>query len=155
MAAHLHLSPKLAQDALFVDEEGRALDSHEASPIETFLLPHAVGLDDLALLVRDEREGKVIFLLELGVAFDAVLRNPDDIDILSLQRGIRIAKPTRLLRAARRQILWIEIKNDLLAAEFFERELAVVIGGQREIGGLVALFKCHRTFPPPGSLSGF
>src|SRR3546814_6998163 len=51
---HLHLAPTAAQDALLVDQEAGALDAHVLAPVERLLDPGAVGLADLAVLVRGE-----------------------------------------------------------------------------------------------------
>ena len=45
MARHLYLAPDLSHDALFIDQECRALDTHIFAAIQVFFDPDAVFLD--------------------------------------------------------------------------------------------------------------
>src|SRR3546814_15805759 len=92
VALHLHLAPAAAQDALLVDQEAGALDAHVLAPVERLLDPGAVGLADLAVLVRGEGEGQVVLGLELVVPRDAVPRDADDGGVDLGEVGHRVAE---------------------------------------------------------------
>src|SRR6185369_202782 len=143
MARSLDLVPDVADDALLVDQEGRALDAHVFAPIHALLDPGAIGLGDLAFLVGGEGEGQLVFLLELVMAGHAVAAEADDDGIALAEAGEAVAEAAGLGRAARGIVLGVEIKDDLLAPQLGEGDLAAAVGRQREIGGLVAGLETH------------
>ena len=63
----------------------------------------------------------------------------------------RVAKAAGLGGAARGVVLGIEIEHDLLALELRQRDLAVAVGRQGEIGRLVAGLDTHVALSPPCS----
>src|SRR4029079_1120119 len=65
MARHFHLPPDPAKDAVPVDQEGGALDTHIFAAIHALLRPNPIGLAYLAVFVRREREGRY-FVLNLS-----------------------------------------------------------------------------------------
>src|SRR5581483_529241 len=77
VARHLDLAPDGADDALLVDEKGRALHAHVFPPIHALFDPGAVGGRSLAVGVAGERERQLVLRLELVVGGDTVARNPD------------------------------------------------------------------------------
>src|SRR5262249_32889182 len=113
MPRHFHLAPDGANDALFIDEEGSAIDTHVFAPVHALFDPGAVGLADLALEVGGEREGESVLRFELVMGGDAVARDADHGYAGLGKVGHTVPEGARLDGAAGRQILWIEIENHL------------------------------------------
>ena len=103
-------------------------------------------LAHLAVFIGDEREGELVFRLELVVARDRVARDADDRRLHLGEVGEIVAEGAGLRRAARGVVLWIEIEHNLLALEVLERDLAAAIGRQCETRRLVANLETH-AFP--------
>src|SRR5258708_15752503 len=116
MAADLDLGPEAADDALVVDQHGRALDAHVFAAIHALLHPDAVFLADLPALVRGEGEGQRIFLLELVMRAHRISGDADDRRFRLREIGHGVAKPASLGGTARRVVLRIQIDDDRLAA---------------------------------------
>lgn len=68
VAFYFDFGPDLADDALFVDCEGGALDAHVFPAVVILLFPDVVSLDYGLVFVGQEREGEVVFFGELLVA---------------------------------------------------------------------------------------
>src|SRR5215217_9499513 len=78
VAGDLHLAPDPADDAVAVDQPGRAVDAHIFAAVELLLDPGPVALDDVALGVGAEFDGQAVFGPELPVLGGRVLGDPDD-----------------------------------------------------------------------------
>src|SRR4051794_11995566 len=78
VAVDLDLAPGSPDHAFAVDQEGRAFDTHVLLAVHALFLPDLVFLGDAGGLVRGQGERQLVFLLELVVAGDAVLRYADD-----------------------------------------------------------------------------
>src|SRR5262249_8458095 len=143
MAGHLDLVPDVADDALLVDQEGGPLDAHIFAAIHALLDPGAVGLADLAVLVGGKGEGELVLLLELVVAGDAVAAEADHHGVALAEAREAVAEAAGLRRAAGGVVLRIEVEDDLLPLQLRQADLAVAVGGQSEIRGLVAGLETH------------
>jgi hypothetical protein len=106
---------------------------------------HAKGLGDLALRVGQQREVQIMRLLKLLVALDRIAAHADDFNVLVLELLLSVAIAARLLGAARRHVLGIEIDDQNLLAEVVLRLPRLpFIGLSRECGGLVAWLELDR-----------
>src|SRR5690606_38945610 len=74
---HFHLAPLAPQDALGVDEERAAFDTHELAPVETLLADDVEQAAELAVFVRQELEGQPFLRLEFLVRGETVARDAD------------------------------------------------------------------------------
>src|SRR5216683_1329648 len=154
MAGHLHLVPDLGHGAGLVDQEGGALDAHVLAAVEALLDPGAVLRADLAVLVRHQREGEPVLLLELVVLLHAVLGDADHRSLDLGEVGQGIAKAAGLGGAARRVVLGIEVEHHRLAAQVRQFQLLAAVGGGGEIRCFLAFFDTHKSLPLP-TLRGF
>jgi hypothetical protein len=91
------------------------------------------------LRVREEREGKVVLLLELHVLRLAVGRDAEHDGTCALELGVRVADPLGLHRAAGSVVLGIEVEDDRLAAKIGEADALTGVGRCAEVGCRLAL----------------
>ena len=83
--------------------------------------PDAVVLGDRVVVVGEQGERQLVFLLELRRAScSSSGETPSTTAPALLELAIGVADPARLGRAARRVVLGIEVENDLLAAQVGE-----------------------------------
>jgi hypothetical protein len=111
VAVHLHFAPYIADDALAVNEEGRALDAHVLPAVHALLDPNPISLADLAVGIGGKRKGQGELRLELVVARNGIARNADDRGLDFGEVGKGVAKSASLRRAARRVVLGVEIER--------------------------------------------
>ena len=98
--------------------------------------------------VGEEGEVETVLVAEPAVARHVVGGDPQDHGPLGLQLRGAVAEGAGLLGAAGRVVLGIEVEHHGPAAEVGQPDLPAVIGGHREIRGVVALFDPigHRGF---------
>src|SRR5439155_9133377 len=89
-----------------------------------------------------------VLLLEFVVSGDGILRDPDNHRIRPAIIREGIAKAASLGGATRGVVLRIEIQHHLLAVELGQGDAAGAVGGQCEIGGLVAEIEAHPALSP-------
>src|SRR3546814_15872258 len=77
MPGNLNFAPNARDLSVGTDQEGCTIDAHVFAAVHAFFDPGAVGLADRAVLVRREREGTIVLLLEPVVSFHAVARYAD------------------------------------------------------------------------------
>jgi hypothetical protein len=99
-----------------------------------------VGLEDLAVGVRQQRERELVLVAELAVRGDRVLADAEDRCPELLQGGHRVPEALGLHGASRRVVARIEVEDDHLAGEVCELHLAAVARLERERRGLLANF---------------
>lgn len=128
--------------AVEADEEARA-----ARHVLAGLATHPEGVGDLAVRVGEQREVQAVPGDELLVALGGIKAHADHLDLLLLQVAHAVAQTARLLGAAGRLVLGIEVEqHDLLANVVGELPcLAVLIlafdarrglTGLRSLGGI-------------------
>src|SRR4051812_16044665 len=59
VALRLHLVPYLLDDALLIQQEGRALDSHIGPAVVELLYPSVAGFGELMIDVGEQREVEI------------------------------------------------------------------------------------------------
>ena len=127
MALGLDLVVDLDQFALFIDDKGRTADPHIGFAHELALAPGTVLLAQLGLGIRQQIDLEPVFGDEFLVLRDCVLANAEDDGIdggkIIDQRG----KLVGLDGAARRVILGIEVKYDVLFAEILFQADAIAV----------------------------
>ena len=127
MFVGLHLGQDGFDLAVAADDEGAALDAHVDLSIHVFLHPHAVGLDDVAVVIAEQGKGQVVLFDELLVALDRVEADAEDLclggDFLP-----GIPQVTGLGGAAGGVVFRIEIEHDGVA-----RQIGEFDGGGRSI----------------------
>ena len=80
--------------------------------------------------VGEEGEVEAVLVAELAVARHVVRRDPQHHGARGLEVRGAVAEGARLLGAAGRVVLGIEVQHHGLAAEIGELDLAAVVGGQ-------------------------
>src|SRR6476661_7372599 len=75
----LDRTPRLADDAVRVDEEGAALDAEHLAPVHVLFLDHAEGVAQRFVAVAGELEPKALLRAEVLVRFQRIARYADDI----------------------------------------------------------------------------
>src|SRR5260221_4653065 len=144
MARYSYLSPRPTNNTFAIEQKGAALDAHVFASVHAFLDPDAVFLADVRAGVGGENKGQLVLLLEFVVRRDRIFRDPDDHRTRPAIVRKRIAEPARLGGTARCVVLRIKIEHHLFALELGQRDAAVAVGRQREIGSLVAKLDIHR-----------
>jgi hypothetical protein len=83
--------------------------------------------------IAEQRKGKLILLGELGILFDVVEADAEDLDIIPFKIANLIAEPATLDRSAGSVGLRIEPENNLAAAQFRERDTFALMSREREV----------------------
>src|SRR5580658_6116796 len=117
---------------------------------------HPVGLADLAALVAEERERKLVSAREGGVPTRGVGTDPDHVGAGVGEGLVTIAEGARLGRASGGVVLGIEVQHDHVVAQQVEQpDRLPGLGREGEVRRLVAHLNapCHalpssRSFPP-------
>ena len=117
MARHFHAAPLLAQHALFVDQEGAAVNAEVFLAVELFQLDHVEQLAQGLVLVRDQLEREGLLALEVFMGLQAVTRDAKDQRIGGLEVGITVAKALAFSGAAWCAVFRVELNQHLLAAQ--------------------------------------
>src|SRR5690606_27789367 len=91
----------------------------------------------LAILVRQQPEGKAFLLAELLVGAQAVAGDAEDDGIAAAEAADGVAECAALHRAARGVVLRIEVQDDVLAAAIRQADAVTAGSGQFEIGNLL------------------
>src|SRR5206468_12870232 len=151
MALDLDLVPDLGDRPSLVDEERGALNPEILSAIQVLQFPHVVGGRHLSVVVAQEREVEVILVLEFYMALRVVAAHAQDDRALGRHAAEIVAETARFLRAPGRVVFRIEVEDDLLAAEVFQRHLASVVCGQREVRSPFTYRQHRRTRPTQAS----
>ena len=126
------LVPGLGHLALLVDQERRPLDAHVLAAVHALLLPHPERLGDGVVGIGEQREPESVLLGELELLRRLVRADPDDGSAADVAEDV--VEPARLLRAARRVGLRVEVDEHLAPAQRAQRHLLVVLVGEVEVG---------------------
>ena len=119
---------------------GRADDTGVDLAVILLLSPHAPGLHDGVVGVRQQREGQVVTVGELGLRGHGVGRDTDDGVAGGLELLHGVAEVAGLLGATRCAGLGIEVDDDALVragAQVVKSHGASVLVGQGELRGAV------------------
>src|SRR3569833_2816974 len=90
MARNFHLAPFAPQDASAIQQKRAALDPHVLPTVQTLLLDDIEQLAGFFVCIAKEREGELFLLYEPVVRFDAVPRDPDDVDACLAECAVQI-----------------------------------------------------------------
>jgi len=137
----LHILEDLRYAAVRIDHEGRAQDSHVFPAEHGLLTPDAIPLGDGMIRVGNEREGEVVFLLELLMLLHGVRADPNHRCFDSLEPREGVAKLARLEGSARGVVFGIEVQHDCLAAKRLQRDSRATVGLSGEVGSAIAFFE--------------
>src|SRR6266542_392313 len=135
MHFRLHLRPDFFDATIRHDQTGDAMFAQIFSAHETLLAPDAVSLDDLPVFIRYKGKWQFELLQELVVRFGRIDAHTEHHGALTLEFAEAIAKRARLLRATRRVVSGIKIKDDVLAFEISERDFATSVRQGSELWG--------------------
>src|SRR5215213_6730042 len=102
--------------ALLVNQEGLAGEAHVLAVAPGLLAVDAVSLGDGAVSVAQQREREVVLGDESLVRSLVVERDAENLDAGLTNGRVVVAERARLLGAARRVVLRVEVERDLLAA---------------------------------------
>src|SRR5581483_6283237 len=100
MSLDFHLRPDMRDLSVPVDQIGDPMNAEKGLPVHALFAPGAIGLEHLVGFVREQREGKAIFVAKLalrfhGVGGDAENHSPGLLELFS-QSIERDRKSTRL-----------------------------------------------------------
>ena len=146
MAGNLHLAPDRRDLALGVDQIGRPLHPHVGAAVHRLLHPHPIGLERRLALVGAQLDPERVFRAELLVRLHPVGRNADHHGAALLELRQQLGEGDRLLGAAGRVVLGIEIDHHRTALEGGEAEVFALVGGEIEVGSEIADGKGHFAF---------
>ena len=134
---------RVREDAVAVDDEGRADDALDLFAIHVLGSERAIRLEGFLALVTEQQERKAFVGGELLEVLAWVRRNTDDDVVLTREGGHVIAEVARLSGAAGGHRLGVKVDDDVLAREIRERVVGARCVGESECGGFVAGVKCH------------
>src|SRR5579883_72875 len=123
--------------ALFVNQERGALRTHVLFPVHRFLLPHAVGFDNLVILIADQGKWQCELRFELGVRSCAVHADSEHDDVFLFEPGIQIPEIASFPGAARSVILGVKVQDYFFPAQIPEPDLLAGIGGGGKVRRIV------------------
>ena len=140
VVVHLHFVPPLRHLAFGVDEIRGPHDAHVLAPVARLLLPYAVLLCHLVFGVREQREGNPVLAGELRLALlvenaDAKYRGLPP--LIGGQTRLELA---RLLGAAWRVVLRVEVEHHVLSGVVRQPVRLAVLILQRERWSLLTCF---------------
>src|SRR5437868_5926663 len=124
VALDADLGPVLRDLAVLADEHGRPDDPLHLLAVENLVAPRAVGLEDLAVGVAEQRECELVLVAELAVRGDRVLASAQHDGAELGDRGQRGVEVVGLDGTARGVVARIEVEHDDLAGEIGELDLA-------------------------------
>jgi hypothetical protein len=123
-----------ADYATLVDDVGHALVAQQGDAAL-----HVVLADDSALGVRNEVERQAVQLAESTVALRGVRADADQYRVLLVYGFVLVPEATRFDRSALGEVLYVEIKGDVLVAgEVRQMKKRSVVERGGEIGGWCA-----------------
>jgi hypothetical protein len=93
MYGRLHLLQDSFNSPVGADEVGGPVGPHVYFPVDAFLDPNLIGLDDFVIRVAQQREGKTVFFDEFLVTFNAIAADAEKLDF-SLEFTPGIAQVT-------------------------------------------------------------
>ena len=127
------LRDDVADAAVGVDDERRALGAQVRLAVHRLLHPHAVELADGVIGIGEQREVQVLLVVELLDLLDRIGRDADDLHAGGRVLGLAIADRAGLRRAARRVGLGVEVQDDRAAAQGRQADGLAVLVGQLEV----------------------
>src|SRR5262245_28394143 len=133
-----------ADDALSVDHDGRAVVDPLLLEFKAVLLRHG----PLGLEVGEQRVLDAELLGECLVRPDRVHAHAEDARVQRVELLEIVDEAGVLLRADRAEVERIEREDHLVALQIRELVLLVVVGLEREVGGLFTRFDRHESIPP-------
>ena len=99
----------LAYHPFFINDEACTVKTHVLSPIEIFLSPNPIFIDDSVFWISQKSEWKVEFLSELLVLFRVIRTNAYHREAFLFQQVITITQIAGLNRAGGSIILRIKV----------------------------------------------
>ena len=99
----------LAYHPFFINDEACTVKIHVLSPIEIFLSPNPIFIDDSVFWISQKSEWKVEFLSELLVLFRVIRTNAYHREAFLFQQVISIAQVAGLNRAGGSIVLRIKV----------------------------------------------
>src|SRR5579859_4407947 len=117
-----------------VDDERGARNAHVFATHELLQLPDAVPVGHGMVGVGQEREGQMVFGLELLVGFDRVRAHAEDLGAVLVEQAAQVPERACLSSAAGGVVARVEVQDDgLLALEVSQTDVAVVRGREVEV----------------------
>jgi hypothetical protein len=133
MAGHLHAAEAAGDAALFVDDEGGALDAEDFFAVQGFFLEYAVEAADDAVGVAEKRVGQADLGAELFVRGEAVAADAEYFGAGGDDFGVDVAKLASFVRSAGGVVFGVEEEDDLFAAVVAEAARRTAGGREREV----------------------
>ena len=143
VAVGLHVVPGLLDAAVLVDQEGGADHPGRRLSVEQLLAVGAVSRRHLVAGICQQLELEPELAAKTTVALRIVRRDAHDVDPMTLEGGQLVVELARLLRAAWRVVLGIEVDDDLAASIRGQVDLLAVLVGQHEGRGFVSGLQLH------------
>src|SRR5438045_9371549 len=106
------LVPDLAHDALFIDQEGLAMDTHERRAVHCFLSPDAIELGNSSISIGKQSKRETIRVRTFSMGLDVISADTQHNDSPLLHNAVRITESASLLRTAGGVVFWIEIQDN-------------------------------------------
>jgi hypothetical protein len=132
-----HLGRMVARIDLIVDARDVAVlvdQNADAIGVTCLIIgTRAVCDSHAAIGIAEQGEGKLVLIGELGIPFNVVEADTQDLDIILIEVGDLIAEPATLDRSAGGIGLRIEPENNLAAAQFRERNTLAFMSREREV----------------------
>jgi hypothetical protein len=132
----------------FINQVGNPVGPQIFSPVETFLAPDTIRLDQSLLGIGEQGEWQIILLGERLMGFPIIDADAEDCDIELLKRAPVIAKGTSLLGAPGSVVFGIELEEYLLPLEIAQGNCLPILICCLEMWSLCAnLQEIHRGAP--------
>jgi hypothetical protein len=132
-----HLGRMVARIDLVVDARDVAVlvdQNTDAAGVACLIIGTRAVCDSHAVIgIAEQWEGKLVLIGELGIPFNVVEADTQDLDIILIEIGDLIAEPATLDRSAGGIGLRIEPQNNLAAAQFREGDTLAFMSREREV----------------------
>jgi len=137
VALGLHLWKYVPDLAIRADEEGCSLDPHHLFSIHVFFFQNAVRVADCLVDIGQQRERKVVFVLEFLLFGGSIGGYSQDYGPCILEFCVFIAEPASLYGSTWSVGFWEEVENYVLPAILFKRNGVIVLIMKSELRGLL------------------
>ena len=117
----------LFDDAVLVDDEGRANGAHRLLSVHRLLTPSPHFFQEFLVHIGNQGERQSMLLLELLVRGGRVLAHANHLIASTLQLTIPVAQTASLSRTATRIVLRIEIEHEFAALVIAQKNVFSVL----------------------------
>jgi hypothetical protein len=133
MIARVHLVIDAHKFAVFIDQK-----AHTARISRLTISTGAVGHTHASVGIAKQRKRKVILLRKVGILFNVIEADAEDLNIVLVEVANLVAEPATLDRSAGGIGFGIEPQDNFATAQFCQRDLLTLMTHERKVRSRIA-----------------